>query len=158
MRLRMLWLLVLFAAAPLWAAEGTTPSATIDIGGHAVDLQVVVTKLQRRSLSATAHGKTSTYEGYDLLDALKAAGLSPAESLKGKQLTRLVRVSARDGYQVVFALADLDPTLGNTRILLADRENGQAMPSDTGPWRLVIPAEARPARWIRQVTTIEVTD
>ncbi|WNL44496.1 molybdopterin-dependent oxidoreductase [Dyella sp. BiH032] len=158
MRLRVLWVFALLVAVPSWAVDANPSAAIIEIGGRSVDIQAAVAKLPRQSISATAHGRTSTYEGYDLREVLKAAGLATAESLKGKQLTRLVRVSARDGYEAVFALADLDPTLGNAHILLADRENGQAMSPGDGPWRLVIPAEARPARWVRQVAVIRVTD
>ena len=158
MRLRLLCALALLVAAPSWAGDTPVASARIEIGGHAMDVQSAVAKLPRQSVSATAHGQAATYEGYDLLETLKAAGLTPAESLKGKQLTRLVRISARDGYEVVFALADLDPTLGHARILLVDREDGRALAQDSGPWRLVIPAEARPARWVRQVAVIRVTD
>lgn len=158
MRLRFLWMLALLAATPLWAADANLSAARIEVGGRPVDIGTAVTTLQRRSVSATAHGQAAAYEGYDLLDTLKAAGLTPAESLKGKQLARLIRITARDGYEVVFALADLDPTLGNAHVLLADRENGQPLSPDTGPWRLVIPAEARPARWVRQIAVIRVTD
>ena len=158
MRLRLLCVLVLLAANLAWAGDTTVAPARIEIGGRSIDVSSAVAKLPRQSVSATAHGQASAFEGYDLLETLNAAGLTPAENLKGKQLTRLVRISARDGYEVVFALAELDPTLGHARMLLADREDGRALAQDSGPWRLVIPAEARPARWIRQVAVIRVTD
>ena len=67
-------------------------------------------------------------------------------------------VSAPDGYRVVFALSELDPTLGNRQVLLVDRENGQPLPAGTGPWRLVVPSDPRPARWVREVNAIAVSN
>jgi hypothetical protein len=65
-------------------------------------------------------------------------------------------VEAADGYRVVLALADLDPTLGGRRILLADRMDGKPLPPDEAPWRLIIVGDQRPSRSARQVVTIRV--
>lgn len=68
---------------------------------------------------------------------------------------RLV-AEASDGYRIVLALSDLDPSLGGRRILLADRVDGKPLPADEAPWRLIIPGDQRPARSARQVITIRV--
>ena len=113
--------------------------------------------LPRQSVTATAHDKSATYQGYDLIAVLRAAGLAPTESLRGKQLGELVTISAADGYRVVFSLAELDPMLGNRQVLLVDSENGRPLSAADGPWRLVVPADQRPARWIRQISVINVS-
>jgi hypothetical protein len=41
-------------------------------------------------------------------------------------------------------------------ILLADTKDGQPLPPREGPFRIVVPGEKRPARWVRQVTALEV--
>ena len=37
-------------------------------------------------------------------------------------------------------------------------EDGQPLPVDDGPLRLVVPSDKRPARWVRQVVRIVVSD
>jgi hypothetical protein len=76
----------------------------------------------------------------------------------GGNFARVVSVGARDGYRVAFALAELDPSLGNRTVVLADRCNGAPLSAEDGPWRLVVPGESRPARWIRQVDSIRVLE
>jgi DMSO/TMAO reductase YedYZ molybdopterin-dependent catalytic subunit len=65
---------------------------------------------------------------------------------------------ASDGYRVAFALAELDPGTGDTQVLLAHRMNGAALDGEVGPLRLVVPKDKRPARWIRQLSTLHVTN
>ena len=71
-------------------------------------------------------------------------------------MTMIVRVTASDHYQVVFSLGELDPLLGNEPVILADTQDGHPLTKD-GPFRLIVPGDKRPARWIHNVTRIEVT-
>jgi hypothetical protein len=41
-------------------------------------------------------------------------------------------------------------------VLLVDRMDGQILPPDDGPWRLLVPGEVHPTRWVRQVVSIRV--
>jgi hypothetical protein len=154
-------LLLLFAFLVSTTASAVEPS-TVSIllaDGRAVDLTPsLLAQLPKQTASGTAHGKTASYEGYDLRSVLAVAGVSPVESLRGKQLGTHLTVTAADGYKVVFSLAELDRTLGNTLVLLADHENGQALPESDGRWRLVVPGDERPARWVRQVISIRVSE
>ena len=110
------------------------------------------------SLSATnLHDKkTATYSGVRLLDLLKEAGVPSGESLRGKTLASCIVVIAADGYQVVFSLAELDESIGNEQVLVADAEDGKPLSPETGPLRLIVPGDKRPARWVRMVKTIRV--
>jgi hypothetical protein len=65
-------------------------------------------------------------------------------------------VEAADGYRVVFALPELDPACSNQMILLADRRDGKPLDSMDGPLRIVVPAEKRHSRWVRQVIALKV--
>ena len=67
-----------------------------------------------------------------------------------------MQVDGRDGGRVVFALAEFDPTLGNRAAFLVDRCDGKPLDDEVGPLRLVVPGEARPVRWVRQVEAITV--
>ncbi len=66
------------------------------------------------------------------------------------------RVSAADGYRVVFALAELDPASRNDVPIVAASCDGNALDAKDGPFRLIVPGEKRPARWVRQVTAIDL--
>ena len=112
--------------------------------------------MPRASATASAHHEPpSHWQGVALEDVLLSAGAPSGEALRGHTMTTVVRVSASDHYQVVFSLADLDPMLGNEQVILADTQDGHPIAKD-GPYRIVVPGDKRPARWIRNVTTIEV--
>ncbi|WP_288428088.1 molybdopterin-dependent oxidoreductase [uncultured Spirosoma sp.] len=105
---------------------------------------------------ADRDGKEHRYAGVPLITLLNQAGASTGAALKGKNLTKYVVVKAADGYEVVFALAELDPDFSTRTILLADSVDGAPLADGVGPYRVVVPGEKKPARWIRQVTSLEV--
>jgi hypothetical protein len=112
--------------------------------------------LPREPVVASAHGQALHCEGVALAALLQAAGAMPAGPLRGAQLGRYVQVDGRDGYRALFALSEFDPTLGHRAAFLVDRCDGKALANDDGPLRLVVPGEARAARWVRQVAAITV--
>jgi hypothetical protein len=65
-------------------------------------------------------------------------------------------VKETDAYRVVFALPELDPAFTDQMILLADRRDDKPLPSNEGPWRIVVPNEKRQGRWVRQVVAITI--
>jgi hypothetical protein len=64
--------------------------------------------------------------------------------------------SARDGYRVMFALAELDPAFTTAEVLLADRCDGKPLAGEEGPFRLMVPKDKKGARSIRMLTQIEI--
>jgi hypothetical protein len=98
----------------------------------------------------------ATYEGVALADLLGLAGVTFGQTVRGPRLADVVVVEASDGYRVAFALAELDPGFTDRVVLLADRRDGQPFGKDDGPFRVIVPGEKRPARWIRQVTAIKL--
>jgi len=123
----------------------------------ALDPTLIAT-LPKVKAGGSVHGHAIECEGVSLAAFLQASGAMPGEPLRGAHLSRVVEVGARDGYRVAFALAELDASLGNRTVVLADRCNGAPLSAEDGPWRLVVPGESRPARWIRQVESIRVDD
>ncbi len=115
-----------------------------------------LSSLPREQASGTSHGKTLSCEGVSLLALLRASGAMPEDPLRGKDLARTVQVQARDGYRAVFSLAELDPTLGARKVLVVDRCDGKLLDDETGPLRLMVPEDSRPARWVRQLQAITV--
>ncbi len=67
-------------------------------------------------------------------------------------------VSAADGYQAVIALPETDPDFTDQTIILANKMDGEELPPNFGPYRLVVPQDKRPARSAMRVTRIEVLD
>ena len=100
----------------------------------------------------TIHERTATYRGVSLPELLELAGVP-----QGRELLRTV-VFARgaDGYEVVFALAELSSDFTDRIALIADAGDGEPLPAEEGPIRLVVPWEKRGARSVRQITEIEV--
>jgi hypothetical protein len=114
--------------------------------------------MPRVSITASAHHEPpSQWQGVALQSILQQAGAPSGEQLRGRAMTTIVRITATDHYQVVFSLAELDPMLGNEQAILADTQDGHAITKD-GPFRVVVTGDKRPARWIHNVTTIEVTN
>nr|WP_293840154.1 molybdopterin-dependent oxidoreductase [uncultured Arsenicibacter sp.] len=121
--------------------------------------------LQAADLTAMAHtqvtgkdrdGKEHQYAGILLVDLLKQAGATVGGELRGENLTKYVLVKSIDGYEVLFALPELDPDFASRSIILADSVDGAPLGSGVGPYRIVVPGEKKPARWIREVKSIEV--
>jgi hypothetical protein len=102
------------------------------------------------------HGQAHAYDGVLLSDLLAKVGAPHGEGIKGRELATVVRVSAKDGYQVVVGLAETDAITRAGKMIVADREAGAPLKADEGPYRLVVEDDLRPARSARQVERIEV--
>lgn len=92
-----------------------------------------------------------SYHGVALADLLRAAGVT---NLQDRGLT--IAVKASDGYSAEFSPAELITASGNTSLLLAYERNGTALDAFSGPLHLIVPADARRARWVRHVREVEV--
>lgn len=101
-------------------------------------------------------GKDHSYSGVVLADLLQKAGVTLGKSLMGENLTKYALVEASDGYQVVFALAELDKDFTDRTIILANQVDGQPLAAGDGPFRIIVQDEKKPARCIKQVTSIKV--
>jgi hypothetical protein len=101
-------------------------------------------------------GESARYRGVPLFSVLNLAGVAADAPIKREAMTSMVRVEAADGYTVAFSLAELDPRIGATEVLLAFQRNGQPLARDTGPFRLVVPTDKRDSRWVWQVTRIRL--
>ena len=110
-------------------------------------------------VTASEHGSPAvSFEGVTLKSVLEKAGVTFGESMKGKRLTNCLLVEAADGYRAVMALPELDPAFTDKQTVLAFLRDGKPLGEKEGPYRIVIPAEKRMARWVRQVTTLKIVD
>jgi hypothetical protein len=114
-------------------------------------------KLPRLTLNVKDHGgKPVTYEGVALGQVLRSAGVALGKELRGRLLANCLLVEAGDGYQVVFALAEVDPDMTDKVVLLADRKDGNRLDAKEGPYRIVVPGDKRNSRWVKQVVRLGV--
>ncbi len=157
-KLLMLALAWLFTTLALAQAPSGTLAVVRPDGTTTVLTATALSALPRESVTASVHDKPAVFAGSDLREVLRAAGVEPPDRLRGSMLRRVIVVRAADGYAVVFAFAELDLSLGDRQVYVVDRVEGQPLAADDGPWRLVVPRDARGARWVRQVTRISVVD
>jgi hypothetical protein len=127
---------------------GDPPAVTVS--------QADLAKLPRHSAVMTDHGKQVRCEGVLMHDLLAQAGVDFGKELHGKQLSSYVAAVASDDYEVVYALAEFDPTIMDSGIIVADKCEGQSLAEKQGPLRIVVPQDKRPARSIRMLKEIDV--
>ena len=102
-------------------------------------------------------GGRATYEGVPLTEILRRAGVSIGRApLQGRALTSVLFVTGLDGFQAVFALAELDSAATDRRIVLADTRDGRPLSGSEGPLRVVAPGDKYPLRWVRHVVRVTV--
>jgi hypothetical protein len=103
-----------------------------------------------------AHSKANeTYSGVPLSDLLGKAGVPLGESVRGKLFLTGIVAQGTDGYGVLYSLAEADPAIHTGDIIVADMLDGQKLVKD-GAFKMVSSEERRPARWVRNLTTITV--
>ncbi len=137
------------------------PATVLSIGGE-VERPLKLTaadlaKLPRRSVRATDHGQQEAlFEGVVLGEVLQLAGVPSGEKLRGKNVALYLAVEAADGYKAVFALPELDAAFTDRIVILADARDGKPLSPTEGRLRVIVPSEKRHARWVRQVTALNV--
>ena len=103
-----------------------------------------------------AHSKANeTYSGVLLADLLSKAGVPLGESVRGKLFMIGIVAEGMDHYSVLYSLAEVDPSIHTGDVIVADTLNGQKLDKD-GAFKMVSSEEKRPARWVRNLTSISV--
>jgi hypothetical protein len=152
----MLHVMALLMAPAVLPAQGSTPLTVVVDGTNRPISGEALGRLPRDSIRMSFHGQDAMwFRGLALASALREAGVR-TDSLRGPALATRVVIEASDGYRVVLALADLDPSIGARHVILADHVDGKPLAPDEGPWRLIVAGDQRPSRSARQVKTIKV--
>jgi hypothetical protein len=100
-------------------------------------------------------GHIDTYTGISLHDLIVKAGAPTGELVRGKAMLSTIVVSAADNYHVLFLLPEIDPSYTDHVAVIAETIDGKPF-ADAGPYRLIVPFEKRQARWVRQLTSIDL--
>jgi hypothetical protein len=103
-----------------------------------------------------AHSKANeTYSGVPLADLLSKVGVPLGESVRGKLFLIGIVAQGTDSYGVLYSLAEVDPAIHTGDVIVADTLDGQKLDKD-GAFKMVSSEERRPARWVRNLTSISV--
>jgi hypothetical protein len=113
-------------------------------------------KLPQHTVKTTDHGTPVTFQGVLLADVLAKVALPTSDQFHRTAASHFLLVEAQDGYRVVFAWAELDPSFMDKAIYVATSRDGKPLSEKEGPFRLVAPGEKRPARWAWQVTALRI--
>ena len=103
------------------------------------------------------HSKANeTYVGVRLADLLAKMAAPLGKDLRGAALSGYIVATGSDGYVAVIALAEADPSFHSGEVIVADTMNAAPLDSKSGPFKLVVTEDKRPARWVRNLVSIEL--
>src|SRR5262245_12798763 len=150
--------------APLRAQPPAAPAAgapaTLTIAGDVAKPLTLtpadIKAMPRTTVTVREGDRQINYEGVLAGELLKRAGAPVGRDLTGKAFATYVRVSATDGYQVVFSIAELDPAFTSSQIIVADTNDGQPLSEQQGPLRIVAPHDTHASRWVRMLQRIDI--
>jgi Oxidoreductase molybdopterin binding domain len=149
------------AAMALALVSAAARAQTVAVGGAVPQpytlTDSLVATLPHVDVRAADHGQPeATYSGVTLRDVVARAGAPTGAAIRGPALATVVVCTASDGYHVVFTLAELDSAFSDRTVLVATRRDGQPLPEREGHFRIIVPGDQRPARWLRQLAGITI--
>ena len=145
-------LTVLAVPAAVAVADPTPPSTSLTLSGNTTAggpySKATLQALTAATVTVGATGSPSdTYTGVGLYNFL-----SPTSN----NVNQIVVAVGNDGYEVVLALGELDPSDGgDANDLFAYSDTGTAFPGD-GVARLVIPGDNHAGRWNSELVSLSV--
>jgi DMSO/TMAO reductase YedYZ molybdopterin-dependent catalytic subunit len=145
------------------------PAASVRVEG-ALPNSATLTKADLEKLGAvtvpwTSHGQTHQVTGVRVDTVLVSLGFTPGpmgkdvsvkEKVKGYR--QVLVATARDGFQAVFSCAEVSQGMGPTAAYIVWQVDGQPLSAEVGPLRLVVTTDGEPARSIRQLSQLHVSD
>lgn len=140
-------------------AQAVSSSLQIVSGGKHVEFTLDALKAMPQKTVSYHNPHTNAdeiYSGVPLIDLLAGLGVPHGQDLRGKALSDYVVATGSDGYKAVLALAEVDPEFHPGDVLVADAMDGKPLDAKTGPCRLVVTEDKRPARSVHSLVSIEV--
>lgn len=153
----------LLANAPQVTAQNASAPSVLKIDGNVTtpltltgaDLKAMPRKVLK---VVNPHDKKAeTYEGVSISDLFQKAGAPAGHQLRGPMMTAYVLATASDGYRVIFSLAELDSDFADSDAIVADTLDGAPLGANEGPFKLVVPHDKRPARWVRMLQSLTIS-
>lgn len=151
-------------ATPSTSAASSAPTTDeLRISAHAYHEDLVLKVADLKAMprtTVTVHNEHSkadeTYVGVRVADVLAKMGAPLGKDLRGVALSGYVVATGSDGYVAVIALAEADPSFHSGEVIVADTMNGAPLDAKSGPFKLVVTEDKRPARWVRNLVSIEL--
>ena len=149
---------ILVLAATFIASSASSQALTVrgEAGRSTRISAQALAALPHVSVTASEHGRSTTYDGVQLSTLTALVGAPQGEALRGPAFATVVILTASDGYRVVLSLAETDSSIRAERTIIADRADGAPLDARSGPFRLVVEGDRRPARAARNIQIIEV--
>lgn len=97
-----------------------------------------------------------SYSGVPLIELLRQVGAPVGHDVRGKVLSEYVVATGSDGYKAVLALAELEPDFHPGDVLVADTMDGKPLDEKSGPFKLVVTEDKRPARSVHNLVSVEL--
>ncbi len=118
-----------------------------------------IAAMPHKSVSVYNHHTKAneTYSGIPLADLLGKVGVPLGENVRGKLFLIGVVAEGTDHYGVLYALAEIEPSIHTGDVIVADSIDGQKLGKD-GVFKIVSTEEKRPARWVRNLASITVIE
>ena len=125
------------------------------------DLQKLPTMTQNVTFRSGQNTVTGSFTGVSvwtfLNDPNGGGGIITNSQVQHASLRKFLVATGSDGYQVVVALSEIDPQLGNQPDLLAFAFDGGSL-GQNGLIRLVVPGDTFGGRYVSNLVTLEVLD
>lgn len=144
-------------------ADPATPKGDLRISAHPYHNDWILTPAELMALPQTAvkvhneHTKADeTYTGVRVADLLAKMDVPLGQKLRGVVLSDYLVATGSDGYVAVIALAEADPSFHSGDVIVADSMDGKPLDERSGPFKLVVTEDKRPARWVRNLISLEL--
>jgi hypothetical protein len=161
-QIRVAWVILLLCfASPTPGQQSPAPAEALKIISNGQTHSVSADDLKALPHhTVTVHNPHAnadeTYSGVPLMDLLAKESVPHGHDLRGKALSDYIVATGSDGYKAVLALAEVDPDFHPGEVLVADQMDGKPLDAKTGPFRLVVTEDKRPARSVHNLVSIEV--
>ena len=144
-------------------AQSSPPSGVLAVSapGRAEPLKLSMNDLKAMPhITVTFHNSHSNadenYSGVRLADILSKVGAPLGGELRGKALADYVVATGSDGYQAVLALGEVDPGFHPGEVIVSDAMDGKPLDAHSGPLKLVVSEDKRPARCVRNLAEVDL--
>lgn len=116
-----------------------------------------LSKMPRKEASLKdKDGSVHVYTGVSVQDILAKAGAPSGKELHGENMSKYLLARCTDGYQVLFSLAELDASIADKKVIIADTIDGKPLSESKGPLRIVAEGEKKPARSSYQLESLVI--
>lgn len=144
-------------------ATPAPPQGDLRISAQLYHADLILTPDEFKALphtTVTVHNEHTkadeTYSGVRVADLLAKMDAPLGTKLRGTTLSAYLVATGSDGYVAVVALAEADPSFHSGEVIVADVMNGQPIGEKSGPFKLVVTEDKRPARWVRNLVSLEL--